>query len=241
MKTGFSDVSGIDNFGPIRQIALALAMSALVAACAASHPAQLPPPPPIAAAPTPRPTPTPQVVGIASWYGPGFHGRKNAEGGIYHEDELTAASVAFPLGSRVMVTNLDNGRSVEVKITDRGPFKKGRKIDLSYKAAQMIGMLDKGTAHVRIALISKPRGTRDVGAPLRYWVQIGSFSDHRNAEQVRSELASTYPDVHLVDVLDADSHRYYRVRMGAFATRSAAETRASDSARFGLPVMIVTE
>jgi rare lipoprotein A len=236
-------VFGIRNFAPIRQIAVTIAMSALFAACATSQPAQppapVPAPHPVVAAP--RPTPTPQVVGMASWYGPGFHGRKNALGRVYHQEDLTAASIEFPLGSRVMVTNLDNGRSVEVTITDRGPFKRGRKIDLSHKAARMIGMLDPGTAHVRISLISKPAGTRDVGAPLRYWVQVGSFSDHRNAEQVRGRLASAYHDVHVVDVLDADSHRYYRVRMGAFATRDAAEARASDSARFGLPVAIVTE
>ncbi len=178
---------------------------------------------------------------MASWYGPGFHGHKNAAGGYYDQEDLTAASVAFPLGSRVMVTNLENGRSVEVTITDRGPFVKGRKIDLSHKAARMIGMIDHGTARVRIALISKPPGTRDVGAPLRYWVQVGSFSDQQNAEHVRDKLTASYNDVHLVDVLDADNHRYYRVRMGAFASRSAAEARASDSARFGLPVVIVTE
>ncbi|HZC45144.1 MAG TPA: septal ring lytic transglycosylase RlpA family protein [Candidatus Acidoferrum sp.] len=213
-------------------------MSALFIACATSHPAQLSPPTP---APAARPTLTPQVVGMASWYGPGFHGHHNAEGGVYDQEDLTAASIEFPIGSRVMVTNLDNGRSVEVTITDRGPFMKGRKIDLSHKAARMIGMIDPGTARVRIALISKPPGTRDVGAPLRYWVQIGSFSDQQNAEHVRVRLASSYPDVQVVDVLDAARRRYYRVRMGAFATRSAAEARASDSARFGLPIMIVTE
>jgi rare lipoprotein A len=233
-------VSRIRNLGPIRRIVLTILMSALFAACATSRPAQLPPPqlPP---APTPRPTPTPQVVGKASWYGPGFHGRKTSAGLTYDQEDLTAASIAFPLGSRVMVTNLDNGRSVEVTITDRGPFKKGRKIDLSHQAARMIGMLDQGTARVRISLISKPPGTRDVGAPLRYWVQVGSYSDRQNAERVRGRLVSNYPDVHVAEVLDADSHRYYRVRMGAFATRSAAEARASDSARFGLPVIVVTE
>ena len=88
---------------------------------------------------------------MASWYGPGFHGHKAATGAIYNQEDMTAASIAFPLGSRVMVTNLDNGRSVEVTITDRGPFVKGRKIDLSHKAARMIGMLDQGTARVRIS------------------------------------------------------------------------------------------
>src|SRR6202046_1546434 len=221
------------------QTAFTIVISMLFAACTASRPAPIPQPPAVLA--VPRPTPTPQVVGVASWYGPGFHGHKGAAGGIYDQEDLTAASIAFPLGSRVMVTNLDNGRSVEVTITDRGPFLKDRKIDLSHKAARMIGMLDKGTAHVRITLISKPAGTRDVGAPLRYWIQVGSFSDEQNAEQVRSKLTAYYADVHVVDVLDADHHRYYRVRMGAFATRSAAESRASDSARFGFPVVIITE
>ncbi len=177
---------------------------------------------------------------MASWYGPGFHGHKNAAGGVYDQEDLTAASIAFPLGSRVMVTNLDNGRSVEVTITDRGPFKKGRKIDLSHKAARMLGMLDEGTASVRIRLISKPHGSREVGAPLRYVVQVGSFTEQQNAEQLRSQLAASYPDAH-IDQLDAEHHRYYRVRMGPFATRSEAEARASDSARFGFPVVIITE
>ncbi len=177
---------------------------------------------------------------MASWYGPGFHGRKTSAGSIYDQEELTAASIAFPLGSRVMVTNLDNGLSVEVTITDRGPFLKGRKIDLSQKAARMIDMLGHGTARVRISLISKPAGSREVGAPLRYFVQVGSFSEQQNAERLRSKLAAYYADVH-VDRLDAGQRRYYRVRMGAFATRSAAAARASGSARFGLPVVIVTE
>ena len=240
MRPGLHEVSEIRNRAVSRRIALTIALSMLFAACSTSRPAP-PPPPPIQAALVPQPTPTPQVIGTASWYGPGFHGRKNASGGIYDQEDLTAASIAFPLGSRVMVTNLDNDRSVEVTITDRGPFVKGRKIDLSHRAARMIGMLDQGTARVRIALISKPVGTRDVGAPLRYWVQIGSFSEQQHADQVRSRLASSYADVRVVDVLDAEHHRYYRVRMGAFATRSAAEARASDASRFGLPVVIITE
>lgn len=220
------------------RIALAIATSLLFAACSLFGPAQVPaPPPPVSVA---QPTPTPQIVGMASWYGPGFEGHKASDGSIYNQEELTAASVAFPLGSRVMVANLKNGRSVEVAITDRGPFLKGRKIDLSRKAARIIGMLDDGTAPVRISLISKPYGSREVGAPLRYFVQVGSFSERRNAEQLRSRLAVYYRDVH-VDRLDADHRRYYRVRMGAFATRAAAEARASDSARFGLPIVIVSE
>ena len=127
---------------------------------------------------------------MASWYGPGFHGHKTSAGANYDQEDLTAASIDFPLGSRVMVTNLDNGRSVEVTITDRGPFMKGRKIDLSHKAARMIGMLDPGTARVRIALISKPRALATSARRCATVVQVGSFSEQQNAEQVRRRLAA---------------------------------------------------
>ena len=139
-----------------------------------------------------------------------------------------------------MVTNLDNHRSVEVAVVDRGPFKKNRKIDLSHKAAQIIGMLEKGTAPVRISLISAPPGSPPVGAAPRYFVQVGSFSREENAENLRDKLSAYYRDVR-VDRLDADHHRYYRVRMGAFTTRAEAESRAQATAHFGLPIIIIPE
>src|SRR5262245_46591175 len=92
--------------------------------------------------------PTGVELGIASWYGPGFHGNRTANGEIYDQNELTAAHRTLPLGSRAMVTNLTNGRSVEVRINDRGPFVDGRVIDLSYAAARTLGMVGPGTAHV---------------------------------------------------------------------------------------------
>jgi len=101
-------------------------------------------------------------------------------------------------------------------------------------------MIDKGTAPVRIALISAPPGAPPVGAPPRYFVQVGSFSREDNAEHLRDKLSAYYRDVR-VDRLDADHRRYYRVRMGAFATRAEAESRAENSARFGLPIIIVPE
>ncbi len=139
-----------------------------------------------------------------------------------------------------MVTNLDNHRSVEVTINDRGPFVKGRKIDLSRKAARTIGMLDNGTAPVRIDLISAPAGSRPVGSAPRYLVQIGSFSREDNADRLRDKMEAYYRDVR-VDRLDAATRRYYRVRMGAFSTRAEATSRASETARFGFPIIIVTE
>ncbi len=89
-------------------------------------------------------------VGIASWYGPGFHGRKTANGVVFNQNKLTAAHRTLPLGIKVAVTNVANGKSVEVEINDRGPYVRGRVIDLSRAAAIRLGMKDAGLARVQI-------------------------------------------------------------------------------------------
>jgi rare lipoprotein A len=94
--------------------------------------------------------------GIASWYGKDFHGKKTSSGDIYDMHKLTAAHKELPLGTRVRVTNLENRRQVDVLINDRGPFVRGRIIDLSYAAAKALDMVDQGTALVRITLLSPP-------------------------------------------------------------------------------------
>jgi peptidoglycan lytic transglycosylase len=176
------------------------------------------------------------VVGVASWYGPGFTGRPTASGQIYHQDELTAACNLFPLGTHVMVTNLANGRSVEVLVNDRGPFVKDRKIDLSHKAAGIIGMLGPGTTRVRLEALDGVLPSES----LRYYVQVGSFTHAEAAEQLRESLLSRYPDVQIY-ALDNDGRRYYRVRMGAFLSREQAAVRAREASDLGLPQMIVSE
>ncbi len=94
-----------------------------------------------------------QEIGTASWYGPGFHGKKTANGEIYNMNALTAAHKTLPLGSKVRVTNLENGNHVIVRINDRGPFHGGRIIDLSKKAAKKLNMLKKGHAKVHVKAI----------------------------------------------------------------------------------------
>lgn len=119
---------------------------------------------------------TPPVVGgrqegIASWYGPGFHGRRTANGEVYDQYELTAAHQTLPLGTRAMVTSLANGRSVEVRINDRGPFVGGRIVDLSYAAASVIGMIGPGVMPVRLEVLDAPvevASRRTTPAPVRH-------------------------------------------------------------------------
>jgi rare lipoprotein A (peptidoglycan hydrolase) len=99
----------------------------------------------------------PQVT-VASWYGPGFHGHPTSSGEIYNQQALTAASRTLPLGSHARVTNLKTGKSVVVRINDRGPFVRGRGIDLSRAAARRIGVDRRGTATVRVTRIDGPSG-----------------------------------------------------------------------------------
>lgn len=102
--------------------------------------------------------PYPTEFGIASWYGPGFHGRQTASGVLYDQNLMVAAHKTLPFGTVARVTNLENGRQVEVCVVDRGPYVKGRVIDLSACAAKALGMRGKGTARVRI----EDLGTVDV-------------------------------------------------------------------------------
>jgi rare lipoprotein A len=166
---------------PLRRgVVIALLTVSFGAACA-HHPPQPPSPPPEAAPPPPAPPPPPQspppaappeaptsppvkrvLQGTASWYGPRFDGRTTASGERFDEDALTAAHETLPLGTRVRVTNLRNGRTVLVRINDRGPRYRGRVIDLSRAAAAELGMIHPGTAPVRIEVLNEeaPEGER---------------------------------------------------------------------------------
>jgi len=92
-------------------------------------------------------------IGLASWYGEAFHGRRTASGERFDQHGLTAASLSLPIGARARVTNLDNGRSVVVRINDRGPYVRRRVLDLSYAAARALGMVRRGTARVHIEVL----------------------------------------------------------------------------------------
>jgi len=202
-----------------------------------------------------RPPPAPLVVtgvqvGVASWYGPGFHGNRTASGEIYDQHELTAAHPSLPHGTRARVTNLVNGRSVEVRINDRGPFVGGRAIDLSYAAARVVGMIGPGTAPVRIEILgaANPGVTPGQAMPVAplpselprasFVVQVAVFSDVRQAEHLRDVIALRFPDAH-VDALDGREERYYRVRIGPYPLRGVAAARAALINRLGYPAMVM--
>jgi len=177
-------------------------------------------------------------TGIASWYGPGFHGKATASGEIYDQNDLTAAHQTLPLGSKVLVTNLENGRAIEVSINDRGPFAKNRIIDLSYAAAHSINMVGPGTALVRIDVVSSPVGLQAIRPTLDYTLQLGSFTQWENAQLLRERIAQSFGGVK-IEPLHAKDVIYYRVQLGHFSNRSAAEEQARVLSQAGYSVVIV--
>jgi rare lipoprotein A len=178
-------------------------------------------------------------TGLASWYGQDFHGRRTSSGEIYDMRQLTAAHRELPLGTWVMVTNLDNGRSVEVRVNDRGPFVRDRILDVSYAAARLLGMIGPGVIPVRVVVTRLASGDDSASAgSVRYTVQVGSFPSEGNARSLERGLAGSFPEVEVVRrVIGGDT--YFRVRVGNFAHRSDALALAERLAARGLSVLIV--
>jgi len=125
-------------------------------------------------------------TGVASWYGPGFHGKTTANGERYNQNAMTAAHKLLPFNTNIRVTNLSNGRSVVVRINDRGPFVASRVIDLSHEAARRLDMVQAGTARVRLEAVEGGKSilTRDGDMLGRFYVQIGAFKVKDNANRL---------------------------------------------------------
>ena len=146
--------------------------------------------------------------GIASWYGEDFHGRPTSSGEIYDMFRLTAAHKLMPLGTKARITNLENGQSVVVKINDRGPFIDGRIIDLSYGAAERLGMVETGLSRVEVEVLKWGKTITD------FTVQVGSFLIEENALNLKERLSQKYRDVHII-TYETNDRKFFRVRVGA--------------------------
>jgi len=172
--------------------------------------------------------------GMASWYGPNFHGRRTANGETYDMHGLTAAHRTLPFGTWVRVTNLDNGRSVDLRINDRGPFAKGRVIDVSYAAAERLEMVGPGTARVEIRVLEAPFPQQPVAAAAqRFTVQLGAFQDEKRARRLRAEVAHSHPEATV-----RSAGGWHRVQVGLFDTRDAAERVLMELVRMGYSALV---
>jgi len=181
----------------------------------------------VAHAPARAPFPTVEI-GLASWYGHPYHGRPAADGEIYDMEKMTAAHRTLPFNTWVRVTNLGNGRSVELRIIDRGPFVEGRVIDVSHAAAQQLDLIGPGVASVRVEVISAPAAARET--PALYAVQVGSFMDRARAARLASDLNVRYGGAR-IEPREGD-HIGWRVLVGAESSMFAAEELA-DSIQAG--------
>ncbi len=181
-------------------------------------------------------------VGVASWYGHPYHGRRTANGEVYDQERMTAAHPSLKFNSWVRVDNLDNGLETTVRINDRGPFAKGRAIDLSRAAARTIAMLGPGTANVRVTVIEPPvsQTTEASVTPVAYpnpspapqatqtlyAVQFGAFQSYENALRLRDQVAAKLPETRVV--ASPSSPSLWLVLGGSGLTREDAEKIVRD-------------
>lgn len=194
--------------------------------------------------------------GIASWYGTKFHGGRTSSGETYDMYKMSAAHKTLPIPCYARVTNLENGRSVIVRVNDRGPFHENRLIDLSYAAATRLGINAKGTGLVEVRVVDgsdgDTPGVQPAGAALassegaatplpaggqgapRLYLQVGAFISRNNADQLRSRLAESQIANTAVQEASRPEGPIYRVRIGPLGGVDEADTLASRITALGL-------
>lgn len=197
--------------------------------------------------------------GVASWYGEKFHGHKTSNGETFDMYTMSAAHKALPIPGYARVTNLDNGRSVVVRVNDRGPFHGDRLIDLSYAAAKKLGYQSRGTARVEVAAITvRPNGSMtlagesypDAGAPVAVseqtretgealYVQLGSFSQRSPADGLRDEVSQQTGQTVRVRKVETASGLFHRVQVGPFGNADEAKREQQALANRGFHQAIV--
>lgn len=201
-----------------RAVLAAALLLIVLAGCGPKRTSRRPPKPP---------KPGATEAGVASWYGHPYHGRRAANGEVYDMDKMTAAHRTLPFDTWVRVQNLSNRKTAEVRITDRGPFIRGRIIDLSRAAAREIGLIGPGVAKVRIVVIRPPPAPRSAV----FAVQVGAFRDRANAERIRAEMEARYGTARLVE--RPGDTLLWRVLVGALETEAGAEQLAARIASEG--------
>jgi len=181
----------------------------------------------------------------ASYYGPKFNGRPTASGEIFDMYAMTCAHKKMPFGTRLRVTNPDNAKSVIVTVNDRGPFIRGRDLDLSYGAAKKIGFVAKGVGKVRIEHIGRdmhyvkgvPSSSHNVSGILS--IQVGSFTEKANAVRLKDGLRLNYRGV-FIDTALINGRKYHRVRVGKFKNHDTAYSLAKKLSREGYSIHITS-
>lgn len=172
--------------------------------------------------------------GVASWYGPGFHAASTSNGERYDMYAMTAAHKTLPLPAYVQVTNLENGKSVVLRVNDRGPFKAGRIIDLSWTAASKLDMLKKGTGFVEVRALTPNQQAAPTASDSTLFVQAGAFGEAGNAERLAQQLRQAGHSQAFVrnDVVSGRS--LYRVRIGPITNVAAFDGLVAQLKKLGI-------
>ncbi|UCH79874.1 MAG: septal ring lytic transglycosylase RlpA family protein [Nitrospiraceae bacterium] len=182
----------------------------------------------------------------ASWYGEKFHGRPTSSGERFDMHGLTAAHKTLVFGTKLRVTNPDTGRSVDVVVNDRGPFIPGRDLDLSYGAAEVIGLAEKGVGRVKVNYLGRDmryvkriayQPSLPVDSPVPVTIQIGSFEDKSRAFRLKKGLDIKYSDVYVTRVR-INGKMFFRVKVGNYNSRDAAYQTAEKLADEGYDTLI---
>jgi rare lipoprotein A len=189
---------------------------------------------PAAANPKPHEGGTIYEEGKASWYGAPFHGRQASNGETYNMYKFTAAHRTLPFNTMVRVTNMTNGKSTTVRITDRGPFVDNRIIDLSYAAAKQIESIGPGVVPVQLEILSAIDPNEGT-----FTIQVGAFHDKANAERLVRRLSADYPSVALQSFDSPKGESFYRVHVGKISGEDAAKKMGEElHAREGVKPLI---
>jgi rare lipoprotein A len=184
--------------------------------------------------------------GVASWYGPTFHGKRASSGETYDMYQMTAAHRTLPLPTYVEVVNMANNRRVVLKVNDRGPFVDNRVIDLSYVAALKLGIVGRGTAPVEVraidprrpALAARPPAKRPISPgtekkPMSFYLQVGAFEDMGKAEQISHEIHEAVQETVRIHQAEGIPKPLYRVQVGPFVNVEVADKVVQELSKLG--------
>jgi rare lipoprotein A len=171
-------------------------------------------------------------TGVAAWYGKELQGRKTASGELFDREGMTAAHRILPFGSVLRVTNLDNGKSIEVRVNDRGPSDQGRVLELSYGAAKALDFAAQGTVRVRIEAALPANGRT------QYTVQAAVFNEEENAKMLKARLSKRF-EVISIATFETNLGKFYRVRVGSYGTEEKAELVAGKLKLEGLEPVVM--
>lgn len=160
-------------------------------------------------------------LGEASWYGGKFHGRKTANGEVYDMHKISAAHKILPFNTYVKVLNLNNNKYTIVRINDRGPFKKGRIIDLSYAAAKEIDLVGPGVAKVKITALRREQIDPNIKEGT-FTIQVGSFGEKVNAERLAGQLRVLYDYINITEYSNENNKRFFRLHVSKSDTLDRA-------------------